>query len=436
MVTSAQAYWLNRKRRQKRAASEGVGVAPEPVLPSNRLVAGLGDSRISQATGIASPSAIVTINNGFHIYWAQGLSLGRCRTIAAHNIATAGWTTAQMLAAVGDVIATGAGTCVVLGSTNDDEEDDSTGNLAAIIAALRAEDIVVILCNEMPRGDTTYPAMRFEGSRLAKHLAVRDWCSAQHSPSSGVYVADTFGAIAVPDSPTGDAVVGATRDGLHQSIGGALTLGRVVSAIYDQLWDYDPTVKPSSDSDPRLLSANPFMTGTGGGIVAGATGSMAASHTFNRATNANGLAWTVSKVDVDSQNDVQRYTTGGTPAATGAVDLTRQQNLHSGLGADKYAEAVLHVIIGAGLVNIRGIFAGLRMIGAQDNWHCGGWMPGDSDTIVLDEPVEMIIRSPRPQNPGSLTNLWLRPGSYPLGGAAGSGSFDILCSALLQYDEA
>ena len=30
MVTAAQAYWLNRKRRQKRAASEGVGVVYDP----------------------------------------------------------------------------------------------------------------------------------------------------------------------------------------------------------------------------------------------------------------------------------------------------------------------------------------------------------------------------------------------------------------------
>lgn len=402
------------------------------ILPLNELVAWGGDSRLDQGTFENTPSSIEFENNGMQ-HWALGLSGGRFRMRFADDYSVSGNSTQSVLESVPDLIATDCETVVVLTSINDRDAavdaDWTISRLIQIIQQITAAGKVLVLCNEMP---VSY----LDGTQTAYHIAVKNWINGQHKPADGVYVADTWGALeSTPGSNT--PASGVYRDTKHPSTLGAYLAGQALANVLETLRPYDPNVLPADASDSRLLSTNPFMTGTGGTIVPskGGSGSIATGFTYTTSSSADGILCTMSKETLSDGNEWQKYVFSGTPADTGAVDLARQQSLQSGWTASSYCEAVLKVRMSTDFTSIRSVKSGVRIVGSEDNWHTSGDETVHSEDFMptFASEIEMIIRTPRIQNPGSLTNLVLRPGLYPIGAEACAGTIWIGVCALMEY---
>jgi hypothetical protein len=125
-------------------------------------------------------------------------------------------------------------------------------NITTALNRLRAAGKKVIILAEMPRGDTTYTTKRLTSPQLDYHLRVAQWVRNLRMP--GVYVVDPWPVMALATSTTGDAIVGATYDGLHPCFASAYQVGTLVANTVASLVQPFNGILPCSNSD--VWSAN------------------------------------------------------------------------------------------------------------------------------------------------------------------------------------
>lgn len=254
------------------------------LLPLNRNMAFIGDSRTFQGTAI-SATEYSKLSQGY-IGWAQFLTRHRFSFRMTDNFGISGENTAQIYSRLGAALASSdAATWVVLAGTNDWSSSftalgsasgqipggtDSIVNLEAIYNAIVAAGRICIFVAEIPRGDSGFTAQRLTASNLLRHLCVRDYLlSLRIIP--GVYVADAYPNLVLANSTTGDDISTSFKDGLHPNAQGAYYIGLALKPVIEAILppidilsqsnadQYDATLFPKG-----LLNTNPIFDGTTG----------------------------------------------------------------------------------------------------------------------------------------------------------------------------
>ncbi|WP_182422346.1 SGNH/GDSL hydrolase family protein [Aureimonas sp. ME7] len=202
---------------------------------------------------------------------------------------------------------------------------------------LRAGRIPIWITDD-PRGDSVGTGMRLSAANLLNALALRHWMLRQRAVP-GVYVIDSWEALANPGSGVGDILTGYTFDpGLHLNQKGARRLGRLVSRVLDTI--FEPiNILPASNADrwsavnlTGALNTNPFFTGTGGSLN-GHSGQIGDG--WAAVPTGNGITFAFAKVTgatafngqpyTDQEaKDWQQVTIGGTATNTNDVVVLAQ----------------------------------------------------------------------------------------------------------------
>jgi len=330
------------------------------LLPRNRGIFILGDSRDFQCSTIISPE-YSKLAQGW-IGFLQFLANQRFDFDINDNYGVSGNTTADMLArtpAMLAAVAAGsqAGTLMVLGGTNDRGAGisyaQSVANLTAIRDLALAAGKIVIFFNELPRGDAGNTGNRLTATQLRDHLRLRQWFVEQRS-IPGVYVVDMWAQTADPTSATGDVLSALFKDALHENPTGAYYMAVQALPLIQQLFapidllpyttadKYDATNFPTG-----CLNDNPMMNGTAGTINGtGGSGSLADSYSENA-----GPTWTRAYSKVTSNGKAfQQIVLGGTGTTGGCA--MRQVITAGNLAIGDKVYAVADVEIDANAANI------------------------------------------------------------------------------------
>jgi lysophospholipase L1-like esterase len=278
---------------------------PQYIVPSGPYLAWDGDSRI--ATNFSAGGTRHELRS--LRYWLGLLANQRLVSNYSINFGVSGETSAQILARAATTAAASAQAVVGLFSTNDRGSltaAQSLSNITAWVAAMRAANKVVFICDETPRTDLA-------GALLTEHLAVRDGIRAMAAP--GVFVLPTWNSIAsAGDNQVADAAK--LYDNVHPNpIGGAAMAAAclpIIKACY---------ADPNTLSLGTNLATNPTQTGTTGTVTAPATGQTATSWTGNVRADLAPATAAFSKVS-EGGKTWQRILVTGTPT-TGAIPEVR-----------------------------------------------------------------------------------------------------------------
>lgn len=367
--------------------------------PMNNLVALLGDS--ITAAGIDNDANNLRNSNRGMTHWLPLLTRQAFRSPQSLNFGVSGQTSGQIAARVGDVIESGAGSCVVLAGTNDlgvNSAAVTKANLAMIYQALAEANILIVALPILPRtvsGTTNYGFIN----------TVNQWIKEQGEVYPNFRYIEPW-EFYDPYSLTMTPPAGYTYDGLHPMAIGMRYIteavaeylntvlpapARQVESITDHFW---PTDNPGG-----FLNANPMMSGTGGTAGSGVTGDVANDWTIS--TSAGGgtitsLTVTASKDTSDTGLITQDIVIGGT--ATGgfqtlvAVDDFGLQ-YDAEMNAGDQIEFIVDFEVIGGTVGISGVAA---FFAAQQN---GTWKytwdgyPVVSDDYTVDG-FKGVMRTP------------------------------------------
>lgn len=227
--------------------------------------------------------------------------------------------------------AAGAQGVVVLCGTNDYgaagySASDSITAIGAIVAAARIAGLRCYLVAELPRGDSSFPAVRLAGTNLTWHMAVRNAITAMHD-GTNVIVADAWELTGDATSASADALLGQTIDGLHpngtmsQRIASTIWIA-ATSLIRPYSWSPASAADLWATNNPAgAIQLNPVVTGTGGALGAGMSGTQATSWTGGGVSA--GITCVASSVTVAGR-PAQQFVLGGTSSTTTAFDLMRR----------------------------------------------------------------------------------------------------------------
>jgi lysophospholipase L1-like esterase len=274
-------------------ATDGVGnpLRAMPVVPAN-LFAWLGDSLTENGVALSGQ------NTGFSDYgwqiWADAQLGGAMKTVI--NAGVIGETTAQILARVSTVIASGCTYCTVLGGRNDINNGSITAatikaNLDAIYNALLTSGITVIAATIPPTftgsGFVTASASQIEAD-------VNDWIRRRAQSTSGMLLADFAAAIIDPTTSPGIAKSGMLRstDNLHFAPRGARACGAALAAALSGRVKTANVLAVSATDCVGINASNnqqldnPLLLATGSAVYPATNGYL------NGSTNANiAAAW-------------------------------------------------------------------------------------------------------------------------------------------------
>lgn len=301
--------------------------------PANRQVAMYGDSRTSN--GILINASTNEFYGRNLLSWPRILSKQAFdhNTSDVHGVG--GYTSAQVLALLQSSIPSEtAGTIVVLCGTNDTDASAITTYYPAIQELVLRYGKILIWLNEMPRGGSNVLA----GSLLANHLQRVAWLNAQSSVS-GVYVADSFGAMVNPTDASAQPLSNLMPvDGLHPTnygayIGTSGSLLNILNYLFSPrnlLCTSNADAYSATDNPRGVLNANPMLTGVGGTVGSAGSGTLsgtvADSWTASMAS-ATGLTCVMTgDVSTTSFNGLtyaaktwMRAVFSGTPTSSGAL---------------------------------------------------------------------------------------------------------------------
>jgi lysophospholipase L1-like esterase len=244
-----------------------------------------------------------------------------------------GNTTGQMLARVAnDIVAQSPSWCCVMGGTNDISGGVVTlptmqSNLSGICDALHAAGIRIILCTITP--STSYNTADEKQLWHDINGWIRTYAAAH---SSYITLADVGELYADPGND-GQPLAGYTHDGVHPNALGAYTIGvgmaAALSGVVPTCWTFG-----RRPADTRLLTPNPWMTGTTGTKGANCTGVVATGWTAYRAVaskvaRTDGIAGEWQKIEVtagqtsawiDSGDILSGFSVGDTIVAQAEVE--------------------------------------------------------------------------------------------------------------------
>ncbi len=371
-------------------------------IPVNNLVAFLGDSIIRDAVANVADN-LRNANRGL-LHWVPFLTHQRFQSRQDLNFGVSGETSGQIAARVGQVIASGAGTCVIIAGTNDIGTNNfaqTTTNLAAIYQALAAANILIIAMPILPR-DLTGGSPQFGFMNR-----VNRWIEDQ----AAVYpnfrfinpwrFGDFYSLQAGPRA-------GWTFDGLHPKAIGYRYIGQAIA-------DYLNTLRPkpirqiNSITDffvpvhnPNgFLNANPSMNGVAGTRGSGVDGTVADDWNLTADAgggNLTGLTVAGSSVISDDGLVAQRILVGGSCSggyqsiiALDDYGLAYQDQLKAG----DTIQCISDLSVAGGTVGIAGISA---YVGVEQN---GVWKyawdgyPNVGDHDLSVDAFAGVQRSPR-----------------------------------------
>jgi lysophospholipase L1-like esterase len=292
------------------------------VWPKNTSIAFLGDSIMRDGLNNTADETR-NANRGF-TFWVPFLTSQRYSSPQALNFGISGQTSTQIAARVSDVVASGAGVCVVCAGTNDITGGLTTAqtqsNLAAIYDALAAAQILVIALPILPRTLLTEPQYSFPQK-------INDWIQQQGAVRPGfryIYPFTFSDPYSLSFSPRPDW----TYDGLHPKAIGAFAIATPIAEYLNTLIPYSaPEIRSVTDYwNPSNLrgpvNPNPMVAGVLGTLGAGITGAVADAYrvqAFANGGNISSLAVTCSKsIALRTEIENQRIVVGGT--ATGGFD--------------------------------------------------------------------------------------------------------------------
>jgi hypothetical protein len=391
-------------------------------LPSNNLIATLGDSRTQQGTvgtvgNEAGTARDPTQRMGGYQLNLEAASRGRIQSPPIANFGLAGDTTGPFGAnpgvstRVSNIIATGADACVLLSSINDRGSPDQTAAwsisyLDQIITQLTAARIRVFLIAELMRGSVTYPSQALSEPQLQYQKDVHAWCLAQ-SNRSLVTVIDAWPVMCANNNIV-SWVDNLTTDGLHQNQHGAKVLGYdvmwpIIRSYYTSFPDVvidatTPTYNATTAPDGNLL-LNGMFTGTGGTIGSGAVGTLATNWT-NVVAAGTSMTLTAGATAVGSDgvshDDWQRIQVTGTPtAASPALSLTTTVPLGRIAALDRLTGNYEFVLATAtGLSSLRSRFRLTFQSGPAAQASVGGDNSGYVAGLLDYAPYSGVLRLP------------------------------------------
>lgn len=294
-------------QRAEAAANEAAEIYSYPPAAT---VALFGDSYFSTdgvGQGVYDTQVNSAYNHAQGIFTWANASLGGRLTLV-RNAGVAGNTTAQMLARVSNVtdLAVVPDYCIVLGGTNDMLTDvvsaTTISNLTAIYEALHEKRITVVAC-------TTPPVFSATQSRRLAQDEVNNWIRSRRE-SPGFIVCDWAGRWA--DADVGGARTGLSTDGVHPTALGAGALGKMLADAMRPYLGGSLSSLPAQNADETNAMLNGMMTGTGGGLGAGAAGSLATSWLAARQTGTGTLTLAkVARTD-NIAGEWQSFTLSGT----------------------------------------------------------------------------------------------------------------------------
>jgi lysophospholipase L1-like esterase len=300
--------------RRNRKVTESHG--SDPRSPFNRTIATIGDSIVLQSVGPTVGGYSQQRWNGA-APWARAFSGQRAYLPTANIQGIAGQTTAQILARIPDIIATGAGTVILEGGTNDPVDMDSIGNIAASHAMLRAAGVVVIQQVVIPRPLVDGVYTQAQQDHL---ISIRDWQRAQHRPSAGIYVSDAWNDIAITPNGVDPKAGMLEADNIHPVPKATYWMGYRDAQVLKQLFT---AAKPQDVLGPNKLTAAD-LAGTTGSKFNGVTGEVATGWIATTGSGAltGDQVILASKVTVDGVVR-QRFTINGTWGSAGDLSLNR-----------------------------------------------------------------------------------------------------------------
>lgn len=260
-------------------------------MPRNNRIALLGPSHAANhfntAGGTGFPASFNASAMG-PVHWANALSGGRAVLESAdcfgwngdRSIPDAGYP--GELSRVDAVIASGAGTVVIVAPTANDRNtmtaQQSIDAMSQMIDRLVAGGQIVVLLPDYPHGSTAAPSYVLSAAQQTNWEIVNAWMLKQQA--RGVYVVDVAAILRDAAASNGQAVAGVLHDGLHLNQLGAYAIGRALAVLWRKLF---PAFYgfPSSNHDGTtarviagLDSSNPYLNGNGGTHSAGSTGTM------------------------------------------------------------------------------------------------------------------------------------------------------------------
>lgn len=342
-----------------------------PKIPGPPEVAIYGDSRAAQMS--YNLTNHLTYSATGAAAWANVLSGGNFIFPADLNFGVTGDTTAQILARVGDVVASRAETVVYFGGTNDRNSNElqtaatTIGNILATLNALLAAGKKVILCTDAPRGNATYSVYLLTTQQLRYHQQVRRWTIETAGRIPGVTVVDLYPLLNDYTRTDGALPVVNTYDGAHLSPVGAAIAGAAIADALKKVYpnkfyfgDADNANLYNATDNPRgNLINNGVMSGTAGTLDGASTGSLADSWTSTRDTAMNSGSVTSLFAKVARTNPTgswQQVTLGGTSGATADPNMEIYTSAsNSNFAEGDIVQAFCEMEIDAGATGLRGV---------------------------------------------------------------------------------
>lgn len=419
LVQSTNTTLVDRDNTDVVAPGGGGEVTLPLTVPKNNLIAALGDSITAAVSNLSAG-----IENYGYLGNALRMSGQRFVHRLSDNYGVGGNTTLQMKDRVASVIASGVGTCIVMGGTNDRgsanlSQEQTMQNLKDIRDQLIEGGVFVVLVIPLPRGDTTFTNNRLATSRLGDHLAIRKRLLVE-GPKTGCVVVDPWPLVAEPTSVNGDIKLGYTHDGLHPNTRGSYFVGKAIAeqALTKILPSID--ILPMSNTDVYHatenslghLNTNPKMLGTGGATGTGGSGELAEGWSGTNASGTVGVTRTYSKV-TNERGLWQQCVIGGDAAtANSAIDIGRQLGFHAGLVPGREYEIVGEYEIDAGSANVLSLQLGIVITNS------GGTITlWDGDRYTNESPLSGeaeygVLRTPRVVCPANPTDARIRLSCY------------------------
>lgn len=338
-----------------------VSTAPHAVL--------VGDSMTLQNSELGSPKNIYHSTRGFFA-WMQ-VRLGfpfECvvgnsgsSTLVGDNRGVSGDTTTGILARLdSDVLARNPDIVFVWAGTNDIALGATyatiTSNLASIYQKILDRGAIVAVLPIAPRNASGSDWSTSAQRRM--HLAVNHWIEQKARTTQGMIYIDPYPYVVDPASANGDSRSGFSVDGVHCSPTGGYYMGEAAVKVFSGLirpmshvavsqYDaYDATNFPNGN-----MLTNGLLTGTGGTIGTGASGTAATSWQVmrNSGTNATATASKVSRSD-GLPGDVQQVVFGVTGGGSGTGVLyvmPTPSTVSTGVASDIWVEGSCEIEVSA-----------------------------------------------------------------------------------------
>lgn len=358
--------------------------------PINNLVAFLGDSITADGVNNTT-NATRNMNRGM-LSWLPLLTNRRFISSQSLNFGVSGDTSTQVAARVGSVVASGAGTCVVLAGTNDIGTNNfttTTTALATIYQALANANILIIALPILPRTLVTEANYAFVNR-------VNRWMIEQSKVYPNFRFIDPF-LFGEPYSLEMAPRAGYSWDGLHPTAIGMRYITKPIADYLNTLMPVPPrTIRTVTDyyvagqNPGGYINLNPMMAGAGGSISSGGatiTGTSPDSWTLFADAGGgviSGLTVAGSSSTSETGLACQRIVVGGT--ATGGFQTVcglNQYAFTSGLVSGDTVQFVVEYELQGGVVGVSGIAPYFQAEGnpMEFSWDA---FPSVSDDLTVD----------------------------------------------------